>query len=140
MKNVTGDKRALRKPGKPQKAPAKDRARVSEVHSAPSPELLHQEDQIGPDEMNEDDAHALLFALISGRLCRPTPFAEIAQDCPEIWRHAVQVFGGNKEAARAWLETRSPIFDGRPPIAIAWKIGGRRIVLQELRKLSGSKH
>jgi len=121
MKHEAGDKRAI---GKRQRYPANDRARLNEFQSSPDTERL-----------DADDARFLLSALLSGKLCRPTPFAEIAEDCPEVWSRALQVFAGNKGAARNWLETRSPIFHGRRPIAVAMQIGGRRRVLQELNKL-----
>jgi hypothetical protein len=88
------------------------------------------------DWMNEEDAWFLLSTILSGQICRPTPFAEIAQDCPAVWRSALQAFAGDKLAAREWLETRSPLFDGRRPLAVAMQIGGRRKVMQELKKLS----
>ena len=91
------------------------------------------------DWINEENAWFLLSTLLSGKLCRPTPYAEIAQDCPAVWHRALQVFAGDKSAARKWLETRSSIFDGRRPIAVALQIGGRRKVIRELKKLSGSK-
>jgi len=97
------------------------------------------DDQDEADWINEETASFLLAATFSGKLCRPTPFAEIAQDLPAVWRCALRVFEGNKEAARNWLENRSPIFQGRRPIAVAMQIGGRRRVLQELKKLSESK-
>jgi hypothetical protein len=88
------------------------------------------------DWMNEEDAWFVLSTILSGQICRPTPFAEIAQDCPAVWRSALQAFAGDKLAAREWLETRSPLFDGRRPLAVAMQIGGRRKVMQELKKLS----
>lgn len=98
------------------------------------------DDQAEADWMNEENASFLLSAIFSGKLCRPTPFAEIAQDVPAVWRCALRVFEGNKKAARNWLETRSPIFQGRRPIAVAMQIGGRRRVLRELKKLLESRH
>lgn len=89
--------------------------------------------------MTEEDAWFLLETILCGKICRPTPFAEIAQDCPAVWKRALQVFEGDKEAARKWLETRSSLFDGRRPISVAMQIGGRRKVLQELKRLSESK-
>lgn len=88
------------------------------------------------DWMNEEDAWFLLSTILSGRICRPTPFAEIAQDCPAVWRSALQAFAGDKSAARDWLETRSLLFDGRRQLAVAMQISGRRKVMQELKKLS----
>lgn len=88
------------------------------------------------DWMNEEDAWFLLSTIFSGQICRPTPFAEIALDCPAVWRSALHAFAGDKSAAREWLETRSPLFDGRRPIAIAMQVGGRRKVMLELKKLA----
>jgi hypothetical protein len=91
------------------------------------------------DWINEENAWFLLSTLLSGKICRPTPYAEIARDCPAVWQRALRVFAGNKSAARKWLETRSSIFDGRRPIAVALQIGGRQKVMQVLKRLSGSK-
>jgi hypothetical protein len=88
------------------------------------------------DWMNEEDAWFLLSTIFSGQMCRPTPFDEIARDCPAVWRSTLQAFAGDKSAAREWLETRSPHFDGRRPLAVAMQIGGKRKVMQELKKLS----
>lgn len=85
--------------------------------------------------MIEEDAQLLLLALFGGRPWRYTPFEEIAQDCPAVWRRALETFG-NRMAARKWLETRSPAFGGKCPYIVALQVGGRRKVLRELQKLA----
>ena len=87
------------------------------------------------------DAAALDFigaCLLSGKLVVPTPFEELERDCHAVWQRALRVFGGDKNAARRWLETRSPAFDGRRPLAVAMQVGGRRKVLREMASLARS--
>ena len=103
---------------------------------SPPERVGRTEEEAEADWINEEDAWFLLSTIFSGQICRPTPFGEIAQDCPTVWRSALQAFSGDKSAARKWLETRSPLFDGRRPLTVAMQIGGRRKVMQELKKLS----
>ena len=111
--------------------------RSAESHESSLPERVGTTgEEPEADWMNEDDAWFLLSTILSGRICRPTPFAEIAQDCPAVWRTALKTFAGDKSAARKWFETRSPLFRGRRPIAVAMQLGGQRKVMQELKKLS----
>ena len=111
--------------------------RSAESHESSLPERVGTTgEEPEADWMNEEDAWFLLSTIFSGQLCRPTPFDEIAQDCPAVWRSALLAFAGDKLAAREWLETRSPLFEGRRPLAVAMQIGGPSKVMQELKKLS----
>lgn len=104
--------------------------------SSPSEGVGRADEEPEADWMSEEDAWFLLSTIFGGHICCPTPFAEIAQDCPTVWRSALRAFAGDKSAAREWLETRSSLFQGRRPLAVATQIGGQRKVVEELKKLS----
>lgn len=97
----------------------------------------HNAEGIGsaPHWMNEENARFILSATFSGKLSRPAPFEEIEQDCPAVWKQALQVFRGNRVAARRWLESRAPAFNGQRPYVLALRVGGRQKVLRELRRM-----
>jgi len=99
-----------------------------------SPPVPHEESE--PDWMSDQDAELLLLALFGGKPWRYTPFAEIAKDCPEVWQRALEVFGGSRVAARKWLESHSPAFEGKCPYTVALRVGGERRVLRELERLA----
>lgn len=133
MKNDTAYNRHCQ----PQQRSSNKCVRPAENNESSPPERVGiTEEDPEADWMNEEDAWFLLSTILSGQICRPTPFAEIAQDCPAVWRSALQAFAGDKSAAREWLETQSPLFDGRRPLAVAMQVGGGRKVMQELKKLS----
>lgn len=134
MDNDGADKRIC-----PSKQTASNKCKASPETSSRTKKAPTNDHEDAADWMTEEDAWFLLETILCGKICRPTPFAEIAQDCPAVWKRALQVFEGNKEAARKWLETRSSLFDGRRAISVAMQIGGRRKVLQELKRLSESK-
>jgi len=85
--------------------------------------------------MTEADDEPLLLALFSGKPRRPTPFAQIAEDCPAVWKRAVGTFHGNRVAARRWLETPSVVFKWKSPYTVALQAHGERKVLRELQML-----
>ena len=133
MKKDTADNRHCQ----PKQRSSNKWDRSAENNESSLPERVGRNDEEPEaDWMNEEDAWFLLSTIFSGQLCRTTPFAEIAQDCPAVWRSALQAFAGDELAAREWLETRSPLFDGRRPLAVAMQVGGGRKVMQELKKLS----
>lgn len=88
-----------------------------------------------PDWITEDDAESLLLALFSFKPWRFTTFAQIAEDCPVVWKRALEVFHGDRATARKWLETHSAAFKGKCPYTVALQVGGERKVLRELQKL-----
>lgn len=138
MADADKDTSAKRSPRSKQKENRKCRGTTANDKSSQRKRALRVAEEPQADWMSEEDAQFVLSILLSGRICRPTPFAEIAKDCPAVWRRALEVFN-YKEAARTWLETRSPIFDGRRPISVAMQIGGSRKVLQQLKKLLRAK-
>lgn len=99
------------------------------------PDRQEENEQIGREQ---EDLQFISSALLSGKLLAPTPFEEIEADCPEVWRRALQVFGGNKFVARNWLETRSADFGGQRPYTVARQVGGQREVLRRLTRMSRS--
>jgi len=114
------------------------RAKAREDHPslAQSPAIPGQVSE--PDWMIDEDAELLLLALFGGKPWRYTPFEEIAEDCPVVWKRAVDVFQGDRAAARRWLETPSEAFKGKCPYIIALRVGGERRVLRALQRLSRS--
>jgi hypothetical protein len=85
--------------------------------------------------MTEADDEPLLLALFSGKPRRPTPFAQIKEDCPVVWKQAVETFHGQRAAARRWLETPSVVFQWKSPYTVALQAHGERKVLRELLML-----
>ena len=86
--------------------------------------------------MSKDDPEPLLLALFSGKPRRPTPFAQIAEDCPAVWKRALEAFHGERAAARRWMETPSAVFKWSCPYTVALQVDGEGKVLREVQKLS----
>jgi hypothetical protein len=111
------------------------RAKAREDHPSPAQLLPPPGQESEPDWITEEDAECVLLAVFSGKPWRFTPFRQIAEDCPAVWNRALEVYRGDRVAARKRLKTRSQAFDGKCPYTVALQVGGERKVLRELRKL-----
>ena len=109
MKQEAGDKRGH---GKKQKDPVNVQAGLRKALSTLGPKPHAPDDGTDPDGMNEEDAWFLMEAVLSGELCRPTPFEEIAEDCPEVWSPRYKYSQATrKQHGRGWRLGRQSSMD-----------------------------
>ncbi len=129
----SGERRVVRK----QNGKRPSKARESHPSLAQPPPVPREESE--PNWRIDEDAEVLLLALFGGKPWRYTPFEEIAKDCPAVWKCALEFFGGDRVAARKWLETRSPAFQGKCPYTVALQVHGEQKVLCDLKRLARAR-